>query len=173
MKIGPYRLEKDEPDLWKGLFAGLVAGLVATYVKDRFQRNWSEISKAASPQPEESTADEAATVKMAVAISRKVTGKELSKEQKQVAGPIVDYAVGTLAGGLYGATAEFAPGVSIAGGLPFAAALWLAGDELAVPAAGLAKWPQKYPASTHAYSLGGHLVYGGVLELVRRIVRYA
>ena len=59
-------------------------------------------------------------------------------------------------------------GVTALAGIPFGAALWLAADEIGVPAAGLAKGPAEYPVSKHASALAAHLVYGATTELVRR-----
>ncbi len=41
-------------------------------------------------------------------------------------------------------------------------------DEALVPAVGLSGPPWRSPASTHAYSLASHFVFGLTLEVVRR-----
>jgi hypothetical protein len=38
--------------------------------------------------------------------------------------------------------------------------MWILGDELAVPALGLAEGPRKYPVRQHVHRLGSHLAYG-------------
>jgi uncharacterized membrane protein YagU involved in acid resistance len=48
-------------------------------------------------------------------------------------------------------------------------ALWLFGDEVAVPALGLGPPPTRIAARNHADYLGGHLVYGIALDITRRI----
>jgi uncharacterized membrane protein YagU involved in acid resistance len=188
MKVGRYRIEREDASILKGLVAGMVAGLVATYAKDKFQTLMTQVAEAeAKPKPRPRTAaasaaapksngkpkEDPSTVKVANAIAKRVVHRNLTKKEKELAGPMVDYGFGTLAATAYGAMAEVAPQVSVAGGAGFGAALWFVGDELGVPAAGLSKWPTQYPASTHAYALSGHLVYGAVTELVRRIVRKA
>ena len=55
--------------------------------------------------------------------------------------------------------------------MPFGATVWLAADDITLPAVGLAEWPTEYPLSTHAYALASHLVYGLTTEAVRRAVR--
>ena len=60
------------------------------------------------------------------------------------------------------------PAVQSCFGTLFGSALWLAADEIAVPAFGLAKPPREHPASTHITSWASHLVYGLTAELVRR-----
>jgi uncharacterized membrane protein YagU involved in acid resistance len=74
-------------------------------------------------------------------------------------------------GGVYGALTELSPKVASGAGMPFGAALWLAADEVAVPALGLSKKPTESPAPIHAYALASHLVYGLTTDLVRRVVR--
>jgi uncharacterized membrane protein YagU involved in acid resistance len=102
-----------------------------------------------------------------------VLNRELKESEKEIAGAAVDFGFGILAAGAYGALAEVSSEVTAVDGLAFGGGLWLFADELGVPAAGLSKWPNAYPAWTHAYGLTGHLVYGFATELVRRIVRRA
>jgi uncharacterized membrane protein YagU involved in acid resistance len=61
--------------------------------------------------------------------------------------------------------------VTAGAGSAYGAAVWLVGDEAVVPLLGLSKPPSQYPASTHAYALASHLVYGLTLEGGRRAVR--
>jgi hypothetical protein len=127
---------------------------------------------ASSPgAPEEDDAP----VRAASAISERLAHHALTRQEKKVAGPAMDYAIGALAGALYGALPELAPRarVSVGRGAAFGATVWLSGDEIAVSLLGLAKPPWQYPASTHLLSLGAHLVYGMTTDLVRRIVRAA
>ena len=176
----------DEGDVWKGIAAGLVGGLVASWTMNQFQAAWSKASEgfekphgAQSMQPSEGQQpgqgseqnkenEDDATVKAARAISEGILGHELKEREKEPAGAAVHYAFGTATGGLYGAVAERAPGVTTGMGLPFGGAFWLVADETAVPLLGLSKPPTEYPFSTHAYALASHLVYGLTAEVVRR-----
>jgi uncharacterized membrane protein YagU involved in acid resistance len=178
-------------DVLKGLAAGLAGGLVASWTMNQFQAAWSKLVAgfekphgAQSMQPSEGDNAERAgdknkenqddaTVKAAKAISEGIFGYELKDNEKKNAGAVVHYAFGTPTGGLYGAVAEFAPGVTTAAGMPFGAAFWLVADEIAVPLLGLSKGPTEYPPSTHAYALASHLVYGLTAEATRRAVRSA
>ena len=114
---------------------------------------------------------EPATVRAAEAISEGVLGHELTRREKQVAGPAVHYAFGTAAGTAYGATAELWPEAATGAGLPFGTVFWIAADEIAVPALGLSDPPTEHPPSVHLYALASHLVYGLVADVVRRGVR--
>jgi uncharacterized membrane protein YagU involved in acid resistance len=163
---------------WKGLVAGVVGGVVASWTMDRLQYWWlsfgggdeRELQQAPS---EEGNREEPATVKTASAISEGVFGHSLTAREKEIAGPIVHYAVGTTAGAVYGLAAEYEPDVTTLAGIPFGAAFWMVVDEGALSLLGLAKGPTAYPISTHAYALASHLVFGLSAEVVRSIVRRA
>lgn len=160
-------------NLAKGIAAGLAGGLVATIAMTQFQNIWSKAADLGSSNGhsrEQSNQEEDPTGKTAGAIS-KLVGKNLSKEQKQKAGPFVHYAFGTLMGGVYGAAVELSPTVKTVGGLPFGTALFVGADEIALPALKLAKGPTSYPASRHAYGFSSHLVWAATAELVRRVIR--
>jgi putative membrane protein len=81
--------------------------------------------------------------------------------------------VGASAGAVYGVAAEYEPKVTTLAGIPFGAAFWMVVDEGALPLLGLAKGPNAYPISTHAYALASHLVFGLTAEVVRSTVRRA
>lgn len=113
------------------------------------------------------------TVKTASAISERLFHHKLTKNEKELAGTVVHYSLGTGVGGLYGAAAELAPEVTAGAGLPFGAVFWLVVDEGAVPLLGLSKGPAEYPFPTHVYALASHLVFGLTAEIVRGAVRRA
>jgi hypothetical protein len=127
----------------------------------------SDTGKSASQQDQ----GEDATMKTAEKLAEPVLGRQLTKSEKQAAGPVVHYTFGTLMGATYGVASELAPVTKALYGLPYGAALFIAADEIAVPALGLAKSPAQTPPSTHFYGLVSHLVYAATLETVRRGVR--
>ncbi len=173
-------LERRHQDgaIWKGIAAGVAGGLVAAYVMNQFQAVTKKISASADkgkPKAKrgkgeaQKSSGEDATVKTAEAIAG-TWGHRLSKDKKELAGPAVHYAFGATMGGVYGALAELSPAVATAAGVPFGAAVWLAADEVAVPALGLSKSPGEFPPSVHAYAFASHAVYGLTTDLVRRAV---
>lgn len=194
-----WRHEATGGDLCKGFAAGLVGGLAATWVmtlgmaaqrkverriaerserrarQRAYQHAWSAAEGHAGGEDQERPHDpdeaEPATQKVAEAVSEGVFHRELSEEEKRKAGPVVHYAFGATMGGLYGAVAELLPSVTIGAGLPFGAGFWLVAEEIVVPALGLTPPPHRVPVKKHALGLGGHLLYGGILEGVRRLVR--
>ena len=163
---------------WKGLVAGVFGGVVASWAMDRFQYWWLSFERGDERQLQQTQSDEGnqedpATVKTASAISEGVFGHSLTVKEKEIAGPIVHYAVGTTAGAVYGVAAECEPNVTTLAGIPFGAAFWMVVDEGALPLLGLTKGPTAYPISTHAYALASHLVFGLTAEVVRSAVRRA
>ena len=157
-------MPKTQPAPFRGLAAGIAAGLVASLAMDLFQKAW------ASALPLPGSGDDPATVKAAQKVSRAATGEVFAKADKEAAGNAVHYLFGAMLGGAYGLIAEYRPEVTTGGGTLFGAASSIF-DELAVPAAGLSGPPTDFPASTHAYGLVSHLVFGGVTEATRKLLR--
>ena len=83
------------------------------------------------------------------------------------------YAFGCASGALYGSAVELSPRFSKGFGLTLGSTLWLAADEIAVPAFGLSRPALDYPLSSHLSALAAHTVYGVTTELVRRALRSA
>ena len=157
-------------DVVKGAVAGLIGGLVASFVMTEFQSLLSQLSEE-EKKSKKKKEDEPANVKTAEAISENVFDHQLKKSEKEPAGEAVHYAMGAASGLIYGIVAEVAPVTTAGLGLPFGAAVWLAADDVIVPALGLAKPATEYPLSTHAYALSSHLVYGLTTDLARRGIR--
>ena len=192
MQKGKRGNEAREGDVLKGLAAGVVGGLVASVVMNGFQALLSrqlageershgaqslqqgtpqqglghELEAEGKDEPEDD-----ATERLANAISVALFEHELTEQEKELAGTVLHYAMGTTSGALYGAVAEVVPAATAGAGVPYGLAVWLVADEGIVPAAGLSKSPAEYPLWIHAYSLSSHLVFGLTTELVRRAVR--
>jgi putative membrane protein len=164
----------DTGEAWKGMLAGVAGGLVASWTMELFQAVWSNLSEISTPSADKKSGgsdDEDSTMKGAEKIAETLFHTRLTKEERKKAGPMLHYALGASAAGVYGTLAEFRPELTSGGGLPFGTFFWLAMDEGSVPLLGLSKPPNQYPLSTHVYALASHLVFGVTTELVRRIVR--
>lgn len=148
----------------RGLAAGIAAGLVASLAMNLFQKAW------ASALPPPSSGEDPATVKAAQKASCAATGEYFAKQDKKVAGNAVHYLFGAMLGGAYGLLAEYRPEVTTGYGTLFGLGS-AAFDEIGVPAAGLSAPPADFPAATHAYALASHILFGGVTEATRRLVR--
>ena len=172
----------------RGMAAGLLAGCAASWVMNAFsaaepihpmprQNRAKRGDKAGNGRAEElarhhEEGGEDSTVKTAVAVSRNIFEHELSPDEKKIAGPAVHYAYGSLVGAMYGGVAELVPTVAAGLGMPFGIALWLIGDEIAVPALGLGKGPTEAPIDAHADALAAHLMYGVTIDVTRRILKH-
>ncbi|SRR5258708_1413649 len=152
--------------------AGLAGGLVASYVMDQALAALGKLpSRDGAPgggQPHPQPETEPATYKVADAIARAVSGHAVPHEHRPAAGAAVHYAFGGAVGAIYGAVAANHREITAVGGIPFGAAWWVVADEIAVPAARLAKGPTAYPVTIHASALAAHLVYGATTEAIRR-----
>lgn len=173
-----------------GAIAGLIAGLAGAAVMEAFQTVWSKVRDAIAdeatadpsqgrPEKLEAVArkggaakDDPATVKVAAAANT-VAGGRLRKIDKEPAGRIVHYMFGAGNAVAYGALADMIPAVTAGSGAIFGVAVWIYADNLLLWAVGLAKRPTAYPASTHAYALASHVVYGLAVEAVRRLIKRA
>ena len=103
---------------------------------------------------------EPATVAVGRIAYETLRGEEPSRERGARLGKAVHWGYGLAMGALFGLLERRLPDHDLSTGLGYGAALWLLGDELAVPMLGLAKGPTAHPPRVHAQALGAHLVYG-------------
>jgi uncharacterized membrane protein YagU involved in acid resistance len=71
----------------------------------------------------------------------------------------------------YGAAVEVLPVLGTGLGMPFGAAVWLGAHVITVPALGLSEPVTRSTPLREAVEFGAHLVYGAVVEVVRRLLR--
>lgn len=144
----------------RSALAGAVAGLFASFAMNQFQALVSKLGSGSGGGGEPSTVKAAGWV----------VGHPIDDRGKGEAGNAVHYGFGAALGLGYGVAAEVEPWVTTGFGLPFGGAVAMVADEALVPAAGLSGPPWQSPASTHAYALASHLVFGAALEAARRIL---
>ena len=168
----------DRPNRWKGFTLGALGGLAGVVAMEYY---WKAASALAGGDPREQKKDsqepgplddislvgkhhkegESSTEAAGRIAYRLVTGKEpQSDETKNTLSYLVHWLQSMIMGGAYGATRPNASFPDIPGGIAFGAAVWLFGDELVVPALGLAGGPTAYPPQLHAHAFGAHMVYG-------------
>jgi putative membrane protein len=163
----------------RGILAGIAGGLVASWVMNEFIAGPGKQLTRAVQTPEEQKQQAAssgeqpdATMKVADALTAAVTGgRHLSFEQEKKGGPIIHYAFGALAGGVYGGLAECSSFVRSGFGTTFGSALFAGADLLAVPGFHLSSPLKEQHASGYATPFAAHIVYGVTTEAVRRLVR--
>lgn len=98
-------------------------------------------------------------------------GTSLSFRQKEIAAPVTEFAFGILCAGVYGAAAEYVPGITAGYGTLFGATLFGGASELVLPAIGFVPPPKERTAVHHLGGLAGNVVYGAVTEAMRRLLR--
>jgi putative membrane protein len=172
--------KRHEVKLLGGLAAGVLGGLVATWVLDKYQEGAIEATRrvegAANAEPafsrqqeEQLREQQRAHAEAAQRIARSTTGRKLSRSQQQTAAPIVHYAAGALAGGVYGLTAEILPGVRRWYGMGYSKFIFLGSSEPLLPWLGLT--PRQKAQVTPA-GLPAPLIFGAALETTRRVLRW-
>jgi putative membrane protein len=114
---------------------------------------------------------EDSTVKTAAAVSHNIFHRDLTPRQREIAGPAVHYSFGASTAALYGAAVEFVPLLCTGWGLPFGAAVWLGAHVITVPALGLSAPMTQSRPKEEVVEFGAHLVYGAVVEGLRRLFR--
>jgi putative membrane protein len=149
-------------NLWKGCLAGVAAGLLASFVMSRIYSVSRNFMPPVAPKGEDST------VKTASAVSEAVFHHELTDREKKLVGPAVHYTFGTLMGALFGVAAELTGIIRAGWGTSFGLAVWLGAHVITVPALGLSKPVTASEPRMEAIEFSAHLVYGAVLETVRR-----
>ncbi len=159
MRIDP------KPNPRRGLLAGAVGGLIACFAMSQFHSFFQKVESSSEDKQEDST------VKTASAVSQKIFHHELTPQQKKIAGPAVHYGFGASIATLYGAAVEVLPLLRTGLGTPFGAAVWLGAHVITVPALGLSEPVTRSTPRREAVEFGAHLVYGAVVEVVRRLLR--
>jgi putative membrane protein len=154
-----------KPDPRKGLLAGAVGGLIACFAMSQFHALFHSVESSAEGNQEDST------VKTASAVSQIVFHHELTRRQKDIAGPAVHYGFGIAIAMFYGAAVEILPVLRTGWGMPFGVAVWLGAHVITVPALGLSEPVTRSTPRREAVEFGAHLVYGTVVEGVRRLLR--
>jgi putative membrane protein len=149
----------------RGLLAGAVGGLIACFAMSQFHSFFQKGEPSAEGNEEDST------VKTASAVSQTIFHRELTPHQKKIAGPAVHYGFGVSVATFYGAAVEVASVLRTGWGMPFGVAVWLGAHVVTVPALGLAEPVTRSTPRREAVEFGAHLVYGAVVEGVRRLLR--
>lgn len=159
----------------KGAVCGIVAGAAASAVMDVY---WKIVKGRLGDRPEQKPKgkndgqeeEQPSTQVIADRLSQALTGEEIPKKDKAVAGIGVHYATGLLFGALFGLAAAMRPRLRIMSGLLYGAAIWAVLDEVALRLLGIAPDADKVPPIEHAQALGAHLVYGSSTAIFTRLL---
>jgi uncharacterized membrane protein YagU involved in acid resistance len=159
---------------FRAALVGTVAGTAASAMMDVY---WWVMQGVPGARPEQqprpgdhTTGREPATQKMADAVWRAVTGSEVPRDKKAVAGVAMHYAFGAVTGALWGVYASMRRRSALPEGVLYGVAIWLLADEMAFRVARLSPEAEKVPLSEHVQALGAHVVYGaGTAAITERL----
>lgn len=178
-----------KPSVLRGMAIGVAAGITATLIMDQFLKLATAGQKAVEKRKkladhespwqiaheqalkEQKEAEQEDSTEIVARRVAEAVGTHLHKEEKKRAGRAVHYTFGTLMGVVYAVSAELLPEVTTGAGTAYGTLLFLAADEVAVPAFQLAPAPVNTPAFDHLEHWAAHVVYGGSLEMVRNLIR--
>ncbi len=170
---------------WKRALAGMAGGAAGTAAMDLYMKAAGKVPGGQNRQPQPKTHDvslfgrkheegESATAALGRIAYQAVKHREPDPETKNKLSEAVHWIYGVKLGAAYGLLQGRTGKGYLLGGLAFGAALWLIGDEIAVPLLGLAEGPKAYAVGLHAQALGAHLAYGvvtaGTTQLVERVI---
>jgi len=173
--------KRREIKLLGGLAAGIIGGIVATWVLDKYQQGALEATRAAENavntgpilsrrQEDRLREQQLAHAEAAERIAQSTFGKGLSRNQRRNAAPIVQYAIGALAGGAYGFAVEILPVVRRGYGTGYSNLLFLGGSQAVLPWLNLGTRQKIAPLKNGG--LSAPIIYGATLETTRRILRW-
>lgn len=176
------RQQRREIHLLAGFAAGVIGGIVATWVVDIYQRGALEVTRraenAVGAGPILSARQEGhiqerrrAHAETAERLVRSTTGKRLSRSRLRSAALAVHYAIGALAGGVYGIAAEVLPAARRGYGTGYSNLLFLGGSNALLPWLPIGV-RRKFAPMGRDSGLSAPLVYGATLETTRRVIRW-
>jgi hypothetical protein len=147
---------------------GLAAGFVGALAQNLF---FAATKRLAPPAPDPYAFDPAEPDQYeelpTQTVARRVIENVMQRGplvKKDRAGQIVHFAFGSSWGGLYGLAAGSLPrGAALGKGLAFGFGVWLASDDVLLPAFRLSAWPQHYRVDTHLYAIAAHAAYGSAV----------
>ncbi len=156
-RIKGFRRRK--PSLWKGFIAGALGGLMGAAAKAAGEAVYPPRTQGQIPPP-------------AVLLNR-MSASPLSEGTEEASVRAIHWGFGALAGGVYGALAEYQPVVTGRLGANFGLTLCGITHVSALPMMGLTETPENQPAREHVSELVTHAIYGVTTEIVRRLARKA
>jgi putative membrane protein len=143
----------------KGAVAGLIGGLAGAGAKVVTEQIFSSLVPGQTPPP--------------VLLAQQVAGHPLNSTEKRVAMESTHWALGALAGVVYGALVEYDPSFGAWKGAAFGITLNKITHESLLPKMGLSARAEPRPARERVGEWVSHAAYGVVTDSVRRLARKA
>jgi putative membrane protein len=145
------------PSLCKGLLVGAIGGLAGGLTKAAAEAIYPPRVYGQTSPP--------------VLLVERLLGEPLTRRRQKTAELCVHSAFSAGIGAVYGAIAEYQPGVTAFGGVAFALALLGLTHESSLPALDLTEPPQRQEVQEHTSELVTHLIFGLTVEQLRRRIR--
>ena len=143
---------------------GLVAGVLGSIAQNLFFASTKKLAPSSSPRSFEPVEPQQASETATQTVARRWTEQLAQRgplRHRQFGAQLVHHAFGSGWGAAYGLVASSRARHSVlASGLIFGSLVWVASDDILLPAFRLSAWPQHYPLKTHLYALAAHAVYG-------------
>ena len=152
------RVAQPARSLAKGLLAGLAAGVAGTVAMTFAERMFPPRPDNSEEEPTELLAE-------------KVAGHNLSVDTRETAAQGIEWTLGVVAGGVYGALAEYYPAATSKDGASFGVALEALTHEKALPALGMLRPKEDQTVRERASEMTAFVVFGITCETVRKFVR--
>jgi uncharacterized membrane protein YagU involved in acid resistance len=147
--------------------AGLVAGFVGSLAQNLFFAWTKKLAPAPAPAAFEPVEPEQVGELPTQTVARRVLEHVVQRgplEHPAGAAQLVHLGFGSAWGSAYGLLAGTLPQKDvIRSGLTFGFLVWLASDDILLPAFKLSAWPHHYPVKSHLYALAAHAVYGAAV----------
>ncbi|HKP54676.1 MAG TPA: DUF1440 domain-containing protein [Chloroflexia bacterium] len=167
--------KKDTHNPLKGALYGFITGGVSGAIMDGY---WALVKKLPGARPEQKpkgkndgqNEDQPSTQIIADKVSEALTGEEIPRKHKPLAGIGVHYGTSVAFGALYGVVAARRPKLGPIAGAIYGAAIWLFLDEITLRVLKIGPKPEKVPTNEHIQALGAHLVYGSATGALTRIM---
>lgn len=155
---------------------GLVAGAVGAGVQSGFFRLTASITpktpEGVFDPPEREQENETATQTVARRATEFSGRRPPSEKTKARGAQLVHYGFGAMWGAVYALSRETWPQVGTPAGLAaFSTGVWMASDNMLLPAMRLAAPAHRYPLKVHAHAVAAHLAYGAGLGAAYGLLR--
>ncbi len=133
----------------------------------QFTRLWKLLARSRSHALPYSRQEWDAVSQSAELMAWRLTGKKLSLRKRMLGAAIVHYFVAASSGAFYAAfIARRTSTYSRWSGPLFGLAMWVVGNELALPALRLTLQPSDYTVGEQVNAFGEHIIYGLTTELL-------
>ena len=166
-----------QPKPLRGALIGALAGVVGAYAKSLAEPPLQKITEAwFPPTPAEKRmvgADPSGRIEHMppaemIQAAADAAHHPISKQDKLRDQQLIHYGLGAGTAAVYGALAEYYPGVTRGEGVPAGAVLYSLTHASAVPATGFQAWPWQLPIAAVLWEAMSHLVFGLSVEVTRQ-----